>query len=229
MESWLIDYGYLHTWEDVRRLLYDTEYPPEDEKAQKKRIWRAAIDTGGGFDRERNRSKTDEIYRWIYAHRDGRIFGIKGGSHRQQSPVRMVTIQRFPSNANPIPGGLPLYLLDTDYFKELFFSRMRPENSAQLRLHRDTDELWADQVTAEKQVQGKNGRTEWVKVRTDNHYLDCAVMASACVDLSWTPSLAQTLLATRKKEQPKTDRNDRDDRVMPERTMPSFMRERRAY
>jgi len=46
MTSWLIHYGFLPTWADVEKLLYEMEYPDED--GRKHRIWRVAIDTGGG-------------------------------------------------------------------------------------------------------------------------------------------------------------------------------------
>ena len=57
-----------------------------------------------------------------------------------------------------------------------------------MTLHSKTDETFARQITAEVLERDRNGHLVWKRLRKSNHYLDCVMMADACVDGSWLPS-----------------------------------------
>ncbi len=195
MSSALIDYGRLTDWDSVLALL-DTRYPFEEDSPKhgaSLNIWRAGIDSGGTKTGMAVVSRTEEVYSFVRRHGQGRLFACKGASRETYTPVRAVSIDRMPSSKVRIPGGLWLYLLDTNTFKALLFSRLQPDASQPFTLHNATDESFALQMTAERQERGKDGKMSWVRVHKNNHYIDCCMMASACVDGSWMPSFQYIL------------------------------------
>jgi phage terminase large subunit GpA-like protein len=134
---------------------------------------------------------TDEIYEWLRKQPRGTIFGVKGASHDQQSRVKLTVIDKFPHKNKPIPGGLELRILDTNQFKGLFHWRLTRAAGDTQRILFDagTDNEFVRELLAEELRKKRNGQTEWVRVRTANHYLDCSVYAMAAADAEWQPSL----------------------------------------
>ena len=190
MSSVLIDYGRLTDWPAVQALM-DTRYPfePRSPRAgQSLHIWRAGIDSGGTRLDDAVVSRTEEVYTFVRRHGQGRLFACKGLSRESHTPVRATMIDRLPSSRMRIPGGLWLYLLDTHYFKGLVFGRLRMDAHQPMTLHSKTDETFARQITAEVLERDRNGHLVWKRLRKSNHYLDCVMMADACVDGSWLPS-----------------------------------------
>jgi phage terminase large subunit GpA-like protein len=209
LASYVIDYGSLETWEDVNKLLFETWYPvlrdggipnfpggivpPEALTGEVMPIWRAAVDSGG-TETDGVYTRTEEVYMWARAAGQGTAFACKGASHAQVAPVRRVMRERMPHNGRPIPGGLPLYLLDTGVFKTLDFSRLLNAESRQpLRLHAECGADLTDQLSAEKLVRLR-GKLVWQQIRESNHLLDCLMLSAACADASWTPSLPHYVL-----------------------------------
>ena len=145
MSSALIDYGRLTDWDSVLALL-DTRYPFEEDSPKhgaSLNIWRAGIDSGGTKTGMAVVSRTEEVYSFVRRHGQGRLFACKGASRETYTPVRAVSIDRMPSSKVRIPGGLWLYLLDTNTFKALLFSRLQPDASQPFTLHNATDESFA--------------------------------------------------------------------------------------
>ena len=191
LSSALIDYGRLPEWDAVHALLHETYYPFEADSprgGESLGIWRAGMDSGGTRGKEDVVSRTEEVYNYVRRHGAGKVFACKGASHESHTPVRATMIDRLPSSRIRIPGGLWLYLLDTYYFKGLIFSRLEPDARQPMTLNRDTDQSFAAQICAEALVRDRNGKLAWVRKNRNNHYLDCTVMASACVDGAWLPS-----------------------------------------
>lgn len=159
-------------------------------------IWRAALDTGGGKSSDGEWSRTEEAYQWLRSQRPGIVFGTKGASRPQLKRVTVSTIDKMPSSSKPIPGGLQLRLLDVDQFKDLIhwrLSRKRDDKHQDTQcfyLHKETGEDYALQILAEEKHRDRKGKVEWIQVRRDNHLLDCEVMAAACADSEWFPSLS---------------------------------------
>ena len=145
-------------------------------------------------------TRTEEVYMWIRANGSGIVHACKGASHTQTSTVRRVTRERMPHNGRPIPGGLPLYLLDTNSIKTVAMSRMlNPESSQPSRLHAACGPDLAEQLASEQQVR-KSGKLVWVRKGGMNHLLDCEMLANACVDPTWTPSLPMFVLQMQAQE-----------------------------
>jgi phage terminase large subunit GpA-like protein len=206
LASYIIDYGSLETWDQVAALLYETWYPVQAagmggkasggapaDTGERMPVWRAAIDSGG-TETEGIYTRTEEVYMWARANGQGTAFACKGASHAQVAPVRRVMMERMPHNGRPIPGGLPLYHLDTGLLKTLDFSRLlNPESRQPLRLHAECGADLTAQLSAEKLVR-KGQKLVWEQIRRDNHLLDCLMLSAACADASWTPSLPHYVL-----------------------------------
>jgi terminase, large subunit len=189
-----VQYGYVTTFEDVENLVFNTRYPVEGKSSDfTMGIWRAAMDTGGGDTDDGEWTRTEEIYTWIRKNGRNVVFGVKGNSRPQINRVVPRTIDKMKRGNRPIPGGLVLYFLDVDKFKDLYHWRLfREEGQSQrITLNSDTGVDYARQVLAEeKQKDRRTGKTKWVPVRHDNHLLDCENYAAACADPEWTPSLS---------------------------------------
>jgi len=228
LSSVLIDYGRLPDWDSVHALLFETRYDYEKDcpkTGQSLGIWRAGIDSGGTRTDEDVISRTEEVYRFVRRHGAGRVFACKGSSHESHVPVRATNIDRYPSSRVRIPGGLWLYILDTFYFKSLVFARLQEDARQPMTLHSKTGEDFAVQMTAEHLVRDASGKLFWVRKRKNNHLFDCTVMAHACVDGSWLPSLLQLLERERRVEEeakrPKSSEPpSASDRRMPSRILP---------
>ena len=197
MASYVIDYGYLGSWDDVQALVFDTCYPVQgpdgSDVGERMPIWRACIDSGG-TETEGVYTRTEEVYMWVRANGCGVVHACKGASRPQAAPVRWVVRERMPHNGRPIPGGLRLYLIDSGAFKTTDMGRMLNQDSRQpLRFHAGADETLASQLSAERMVR-KNGNLVWVREHKDNHLLDCLVLSAAAADASWTPSLPHYIL-----------------------------------
>jgi len=194
LSSHLVQYGYLTTWADVETLIFNTRYPVEGKGPETTMgIWRAGLDSGGGKDSEEDWSKTEEVYAWVrrFSQR-GMVFATKGASTPQVKKVNPRTIDKMARGNRVIPGGLVLYFLDTNQFKDLFHWRLGRslKESQYVSLNADTGVDYARQILAERKEKDRAGKTEWVQHRRDNHLFDCENIAAACADPEWMPSLS---------------------------------------
>ena len=190
LTSWLIRYGYLSTWEDVETMAFGTRYPV-DGTDRTMGIFRAGLDTGGGKSSDDEWSRTEEAYQWLRKHSRGVVFGIKGASRPQLQRVKVTTIDRMARGNRPIPGGLDLRIIDVGQFKDLIHWRMTRKQGESQRwfLHAGTGHDYVRQLLAEEKRKDRHGKATWVQIRRDNHLLDCEVIAAACADSEWSPSL----------------------------------------
>ncbi len=186
--SWLIQYGSLALWEDVERFLFESSYPIQS--GGKMRIWRAAIDTGGGK-KYADMSMTEETYWWIRMNGVGRgcrCYATKGSSRPLLGKVSVTKpIDKTPSGKS-LPGGLQIISLDTHSIKDMFFYRLGQavkQGSYAAYLHKDTGNDYALQVTAEEKRKDDRGAEFWVQIRKDNHLLDAECLAHIVVDPEW--------------------------------------------
>ncbi len=188
MECALVDYGRLHTFDDVHALMFETAYEVEGG-AGSMPIWRGLLDTGGTKTDDDILTRTEEAYLFLRSLPQGRLYGSKGASHAMPVPMRWGSLDHLPRSRAAIPGGLQRVTVDTAYFKSLILARLQPDAAQPLRLHAETDQSYADQMTAERQVRDKADHLVWERIRKDNHYLDCSVGAFVCAHSSWAPSL----------------------------------------
>jgi len=186
--SWLIRYGYIMSWDNLRQIIFDDVYYIHG--GEPLHIWRAAIDTGGGEGAEEGISSTEEVYTWLRQNSQGVVFGVKGSSRPMATRMSQSIIDKMPGPKGrnmPLPGGIILWTIDTAKFKELLHYRLQVEigQSQAIYLHNQTGMDYARQITAEEKHRNKKGKVEWVATRADNHYLDCEVYCAATVDPEW--------------------------------------------
>lgn len=123
--SHLAHHAFLPDWDELKRFLFDTELRILDHDALRLPVWRAAIDTGGGPGAE-DWSRTEEAYLWLRKQPRGRVWGIKGQERgRHALKIRHSVIDKMPGRAGrPIPGGLVLWLLDSNQLRDDFWWRL---------------------------------------------------------------------------------------------------------
>jgi phage terminase large subunit GpA-like protein len=183
----LIDYGFITGKDRLRYLLFDTSYELQDHNIRLK-IWRKGMDTGGSRYDKDDITMTAAAYEFIRQYDDGQFYGTKGMSDRKSSGkhIDIKWVDRFPGpTGKPIAGGLSLAFLDTDYFKGIIEMRlgMAGTDYGRFTLHQDTKQEFFDHITAEERRRdAKTRKWEWVKIRSGNHLLDCAVIAFAMAD-----------------------------------------------
>lgn len=187
--SWMIHDGFLGTWEDVEHLLFETAYPKANSD-RSMRIFRAAVDTGGGK-KEGGISMTEETYWWLRKNATGRgcrVWGTKGSSRPLAGKLNIgKALERTPSG-QPIPGGLRIILIDTMKAKDAYHYHLQraveklPQGAY---LHKDTGRDYASQILAEEKETNQKGAEEWVQKRADNHLFDCECLAMCCADPEW--------------------------------------------
>jgi phage terminase large subunit GpA-like protein len=190
MQSAMIHYGYLVSWDDVHELVFNTAFDVEGG-TRKMMIWRAAMDIGGGKDSSfgEDWTKTEEIVAWIRDNGQGVIWAVKGMSGNSTGQkIKASILDKMPGEkGGVIPGGLTLYMLDTDQLKDNVTWRFgnRDIDPQPLELHSQVGEDYALQMTAEEKQQARNGLWHWVRVRKDNHLFDATIYAHAAADFQW--------------------------------------------
>jgi phage terminase large subunit GpA-like protein len=103
----------------------------------------------------------------------GRIFPTKG-VQTMASPYTFKKQDYLP-NGKAIPGGLLLYRLDTNYYKNMLAGMLEiePGDPGCWWYHKDVTADWARQMT----VEGINEKGLWENPHgRDNHAWDCAVL-----------------------------------------------------
>lgn len=185
LTSWLVDYGFLLTWDDVHSLVFENVYEPEGSEGQGfMRIFRAGLDIGGTVTDE-GISATEAAYSFLRARGQRVIFGVKGMSRPMGKRLRLSVIDTMPGKSRQrIPGGLVLWNIDTAMMKDLIHWRLqvKPGAPQAFYLHSDTAEDYAKHLVAEEKRRNRRGQFQWVQVSKHNHLLDCEVYAAAMAD-----------------------------------------------
>ncbi|MBT8365116.1 MAG: phage terminase large subunit family protein, partial [Deltaproteobacteria bacterium] len=185
--SWLVHYGFLSTYDDVRNLLFKTEFRKANGTVCT--IWRTAMDTGGGggvFESEA--SQTEQTYWFIRQHGAGRIWGTKGSSKSLAAKVKIGNIIDKTPSGKPLPGGIQLIMIDTNRMKDVVMYRLTQavkQRQFAAYLHRDVGDEYAAHIMAEEKRVDNKGQAEWVLINKENHLLDCEVLAHACAEPEW--------------------------------------------
>lgn len=180
MRSWLLGYGFIPTWDDLNRLVFDSRFGPQNLP-----LWRVGIDTGGST-RDDGSSSTEEVYWWIVRNigRGTQLFPCKGASTTLAGKVHIgKPIETTPSG-KPLRMGISIVSIDTDKCKEEYHWRLSlaKDHAPQAAyLHSGTGMDYARQIMAEEKQRNRRGQLEWVKVRSDNHLLDCEAGQMAMV------------------------------------------------
>ena len=134
--------------------------------------------------------KRDEVYEFCAMHSDICI-PVKGASGKPKSPWIVSNVER-DIDGRSIATGLKLYIIDTEYFKDMLHSQIqrsiemakRGETTHDnlLSVHAEADQDWAKQMTSEYkhcEVNKKTGVEKWdwrkISPKADNHKWDDAV------------------------------------------------------
>lgn len=193
LTSWCIHYGFLQTWDDVERLLYETTYTQTGTGIQY-RIFRALVDTGGGKKYE-NMTMTAETYFWL-AKNQGRgglaLWGAKGSNSALPFMLALGNPILSTPDGKKLTRALRLIMIDTDKAKDQYHFRLdlaaNPETSAlpgAAFLHSGVGADYAEQILAEEK-QVIDNKEQWVNVhQRPNHLLDADVLACACVEMEF--------------------------------------------
>lgn len=189
--SWRVHFGNLPSWEDVEELLFSLDYPVVGSE-RRMRVWRAAVDTGGG-DRDEGMSMTEDAYFWIRRNGVGRgcrVWGTKGASMSLQGKIQLgKPLDKAPSG-KPIPGGLQLVLLDTEKLKDAFHYRLGlaiegQAGGAYLDSGTAEDATYVSHILAEEKRRDRRGIERWERVKKRNDLFDCECMNLALADPEW--------------------------------------------
>ena len=182
MTSWLVRYGECHRWDEVNKIIFTDTYPIMDS-GKSMGVWRAFIDTGGGEGAE-GFTMAEEAYMWLRENSRGIVFGVKGMTWKTPERVKMSIIDKMPGRSGQvIPGGLRLFLLNTDQLKDALHYRIgiaQGEPGA-WHLHEDVGEEYARQIIAEEKRIDRRGKATWHATGA-NHLLDAEIYAMGAAD-----------------------------------------------
>ena len=194
LTSWNIHYGFLATWEDVERLLFETSYPVGDT-GQAMQIFRALLDTGGGklFD---DMTMTEEAYFWLIKNR-GRggvaLWGAKGSSTPLPGMLHVGNEILSTPGGKKLPDGLRLVIVDTNKAKDQFHYRLQLAANPETRdlpgaafLHAGTGADYAGHILAEQKLVDERGHEIWVNEHhRPNHLSDAEYLSAACIEMEF--------------------------------------------
>lgn len=188
LESWLVDRfsiwvterngqpakidpaGYPEDWDLLTAKVVQATY--KTSSGRELRVLRAAVDTGG------EDGVTHNAYAWFRRLRkaglSSRVMLVKGGSHQSEKPVTKGSARL--NNGKPM-HDMPVWIVSTDYFKDLIAGSMRRKVPGPGYFHAPK---WApssyfDELRAE--IRGVNGK--WQKIHARNEALDLWVYALA--------------------------------------------------
>lgn len=191
-ESWLIEAGEVwgeterdEVWEDLDALL--------EREFDGKRIKRMAVDSGYRPG-DKWKRPTHMVYAFCRKH-PGRAIATKG-HNTQSKPISPAFID-VTIRGQTFKKGLQLWHLDTDYFKSWVHGRLQwpADQPGAWHVPQDVTDDYCQQVTAEARVTKPSGAVTWVRIRKDNHFLDCEALNVAA---------AHSLGVHRAKERTKT-------------------------
>ena len=183
-KSYLIDYGQASTWEDLEEIIINREYP--SEYGESRQVMKAGIDSG---------FRTDEVYQFCSRFPEVCI-PIKGSSNHSTmaAPYTMTSLEKG------VVGGLKLYVLNTDYWKDFIFARMiRPaDEDSTIHLYKNCPQEYSDHLRSEEKQEIRNVKTGAVTVQWKpltshpvNHLLDTCTYNAAVADIAGVKYLVE--------------------------------------
>ncbi|WP_347815652.1 terminase gpA endonuclease subunit [Pseudomonas sp. GD04058] len=185
LSSWLIEHGEIwgdteqeQVWHDLGELL-ETTY-------EGRPIMRMLIDSGykpGG-----KANPVHMVYQFCRRYY-GRAVPTKG-RQQQDKPYKFADVDQKGHERQP----LKLMLIHTDHFKSWVHSRIEwpVEHAGAWFISQDASDDYCQQVVAEARLVTQAGRVFWHKLRTDNHYFDAEVLATAAAHLEQAHRLQRT-------------------------------------
>ena len=184
VKSYLIDYGQASTWDGLEEIIVNREYPTE--YGEPRQVMKAGIDSG---------FRTDEVYQFC-ARFPEICIPLKGSSNHKTltAPYSMSSVEKG------VIGGLKLYVLNTDYWKDFIFARMvRPTDEVgTIHLFKDCPQEYTDHLRSEEKQEIRNVKTGEVTVQwkpltghPTNHLLDTCTYNAAVADIAGVKYLTE--------------------------------------
>jgi phage terminase large subunit GpA-like protein len=169
-ESWGVREGKAPTFEALELILWDDQYKSASGGVYPVQL--VVQDSAG--------HRTSEVYDFCRRHR-GRILPSIG-RQTMAKPFTFSPVEYYPSSKKPIPGGLVLYSVHTNYYKNQLASilEIEPGDPGAWLYHSEITEDWAKQMTAE----GINEQGLWENpYGRPNHAWDCSVLLLVAHDV----------------------------------------------
>jgi len=166
--------AYIEDWDLLTDKLVNGTYKTSSEREI--RVYRVGVDTGG------EAGVTPNAYAWFKRLRalglSDRVYMLKGGSNKQEKP--MVRSYARDSRGRRM-RDVPLYLVATNYFKDLVSNAMRRDVPGPNYFHPSPwlPESYFRELRAEKR--GIDGKWKNVK-KAANEAFDCWCYAEAIMD-----------------------------------------------
>lgn len=184
VKSYLIDYGQASTWDDLEEIIINREYP--SEYGEPRQVMKAGVDSG---------FRTDEVYQFCSRFPEVCI-PLKGSSNHttMTAPYTMTSLEKG------VVGGLKLYVLNTDYWKDFIFARMiRPaDEEGTIHLYKECPQEYSDHLRSEEKQEIRNVKTGAVTVQWKpltshpvNHLLDTCTYNAAVADIAGVKYLVE--------------------------------------
>lgn len=179
-ESWLIRADRVEYWDDIIEALFNTEYQRMNSE-ERLAVYLTCIDSG---------FRTDEVYRFCrkWPDRTKAVKGLEeitGGRFYRPNKIDINSL-----TGSPIPGGLMLWNLNVNQYKDKLNRLVSSRDPAKWHLYRNPEEDYLLQFTSEHKVLVRNRTTGkakeiWQKKKESaaNHYLDSEVYALAAADI----------------------------------------------
>ena len=172
MESWLIAFGEIHgateepeVWTELAEFL-DGDYSGM-------RIRLCAIDSGY---RPGDKWRRPEHMVYKFCRSRARVITTKGHD-RQSKPLNPSKID-VKAGGQTIKNGLTLWHLDSDHFKSWVHGRLAwpADQPGGWRIPEDISDDYCQQLVAEARTTKASGYATWVRIRRENHGLDCEAL-----------------------------------------------------
>jgi phage terminase large subunit GpA-like protein len=169
-ESWQIREGFADTFAALEQILWKDEY--KDAGGKMYLVYITLIDAMG--------HRTAEVYDWCRKNR-GRAIPIKG-EERMKQPHAYTKIDTYPGTNKPIPGGIQLLRINTNYYKDLLAAKLEinPADPGSWHMHSEMSADWALMMVSEF----VNDKGLWeCKSGAANHAWDISGYGLAAADL----------------------------------------------
>jgi phage terminase large subunit GpA-like protein len=169
-ESWLLEHGEIHgetereeVWDDLAGLL--------QRRFGSHAIRRMGVDSGYRPG-DKWKRPTNMVYAFCRLHQ-AKAIATKG--HESLSKPLAPSMIDVTLRGKTFKAGLQLWHLDSDYFKQWVHARLQwpADQPGAWHVPSDVSDDYCQQVTAEARVVKPSGKVSWVRLRKDNHYLDC--------------------------------------------------------
>jgi phage terminase large subunit GpA-like protein len=192
--SWVIDFGRVETWGELEEIIVNRQYRTLGGEYRVVRL--CAVDAG---------YRTDEVYEFTTRFADI-MRPVKGASKTLGG--RFYSVSSLDKEGW---GGLKLYFVDTDYWKDYVFGRLRkaPGVPGAMVIPKDCHPYWADHMTSEQKVIERDRKTgreieTWVKIsqHAQNHLLDCTVYNALAAELCGVRYLTDATVQETREDRP---------------------------